>query len=61
MKRKLLIADGEGEFDQDIFVTSNNFKTKYEQLLEVYNGVHYAMVLIKNVTITIKGDRYLKA
>jgi hypothetical protein len=24
----------------------------------MYNGGHYAMVLIKNVTTTIKGDRY---
>jgi hypothetical protein len=28
---------------------------------EVYNGGHCGMVLIKNVTITTKGDRYLKA
>jgi len=28
---------------------------------EAYNVGHCAMVLIKNVTITTKGDRYLKA
>jgi hypothetical protein len=61
VKKILLIVDGEGEFDQDVFIISNNFKTKYEQLLEVYNGGHCAMVLIKNVTITTKGDRYLRA
>jgi len=50
----LLIADGEGEFDQDIIAFSNNFKIKYEQFLEAYNGGHCAMVLIKNVTTTKK-------
>ncbi len=34
--------------------------TKYE-LLNVYNGGHYAMVLIKNVTTTTKRNQYLKA
>ncbi len=34
-EQQLLIANGEGEFDQDIFVFNNNFKTKCEQLLEV--------------------------
>ncbi len=56
----MLIADGEGEFDQDIIAFSNNFKIKYEQFLEAYNGGHCAMVLIKNVTTT-KKDWYLKA
>jgi hypothetical protein len=28
---------GEGEFNQDVFVMGNNFKIKYEQLLETYN------------------------
>jgi len=37
-EKKLLTIDGEGEFDQDIFILNNNFKTKYEQFLEVYNG-----------------------
>jgi hypothetical protein len=36
-------------------------KIEYEQLLEAYNVGHCAMVLIKNVTTTTKGDRYLKA
>jgi len=47
----LLIANGEGEFDQDIIVLGNNFKIEYEQLLEAYNGSHCVMVL-KNVTTT---------
>jgi hypothetical protein len=60
-EKQLLITIGKGEFDQDVFVLGNNFKTKYEQLLEAYNGGQCAMVLIKNVTITTKGDQYLKA
>jgi hypothetical protein len=56
-EKQLLIVDGEGGIDQYIFALGNNFNTKYEQLLEAYNGGHYAMVLIKNVTTTItKGD-----
>ncbi len=57
----MLIVDVEGEYDQNIFILGNNFKTKYEQLLEAYNGGHCAMILIKNVTITTKGDQYLRA
>jgi hypothetical protein len=34
-EQQLLIANGEGEFDQDILALGNNFRTKYEQLLEV--------------------------
>jgi hypothetical protein len=45
-----LIANGEGEFDQDILIFCNNFKTKYEQLFKLYNGGQCVMVLIKNVT-----------
>jgi hypothetical protein len=29
-EKQLLIANGEGEFDQDVFVLGNHFKTKYE-------------------------------
>jgi hypothetical protein len=29
-EKQLLIAHGEGEFDQDVFVLGNHFKTKYE-------------------------------
>jgi tryptophan synthase beta subunit len=56
-----LILDGENEFDQDVLTLDNNFRTKYEQLFKMYNGSHCAMVLIKNVTTTTKGDRYLRA
>ncbi len=52
----MLILDEESEFDQDILVLGNNFRTKYEQLLEAYNGRHCGMVLIKNVTTTTKGN-----
>jgi hypothetical protein len=45
----LLIANGEDEFEHVVF--DNNFKTKYEQLLEAYDGGQCVMVLIKNVTI----------
>jgi hypothetical protein len=51
-----LIVNGVGEFDQDVFTLGNNFKTKYEQLFEVYNESQCAMVLIKNVATTSKGD-----
>ncbi len=59
----MLIVDGEGEFDREVLVLGNNFRTEYEQLLEAYNGDQCAMVLIKNVTTitTSKGDQYLRA
>jgi hypothetical protein len=57
-----LIIDGKCEFDQVFLAFGNNFRTKYEQLLEAYNGGHCGMVQFKNVTITTtKGDRYLMA
>jgi len=37
-EKQLLIIDGEGEFDQDVFTFGKNFRIKYEQLLEAYNG-----------------------
>jgi hypothetical protein len=54
-EKQLLIVNGKGEFEQVIFSLGNNFKTKYEQLLEAYNGGQCAMGLIKNVTRS-KGD-----
>jgi len=54
-EKNLLIIDGKGEFDQDIFILNNNFRTKYEQFLEAYNGGQSVMVLIKNVITTSKG------
>jgi hypothetical protein len=60
-EKQLLNANGESKFDQNVLAFVNNFKTKYEQFLKAYNGSHYGMVLIKNVTTTLKGDRYLKA
>jgi hypothetical protein len=55
-EKKLLIENGKGEFDQNIFVLGNNFKTKYEQLLKVYNGDQCAMVFVNFLTITAKRD-----
>ncbi len=60
-EKQLLTANGEGEFNGNVIVFRNNFKTKYEQLFEAYNASHCGMVIIKNVTTTTKGDRYLKA
>jgi hypothetical protein len=60
-KEQLLIANGKGEFHQDILALGNNFKTEHDQLLEAYNGGQCVMLLIKNVTTTSKGDQYLKA
>jgi hypothetical protein len=51
----LLIVDGKGKFDQNVLLLGNNFKTKYGQLFETYNGGQCVMVLIKNVT-TSKED-----
>jgi hypothetical protein len=51
---------GEGEFNQDVFVMGNNFKIKYEQLLETYNVGQCIMVLLNNVIGTYKGDQFLK-
>jgi len=56
-----LIANGEGEFDKDVFIIRNNFIIKYEQLFEAYNGGKLVMVLITNEAITSKEDRYLRA
>ncbi len=57
----MLIANGESEFDQNVFAFDNNFKVEYEQLFEAYNGGQCAMVLIKNVTTTSRGYQYLRA
>jgi len=55
-EKTLLIIDREGEFDQNVLALGNNFKTKYQQLLEAYNGGQCVMVLINNVIITSKGN-----
>ncbi len=55
------MTNGEGEFDQEVLVFGNNFRTEYEQFFEAYNGGHCATVLMKNVATTTKGNRYLKA
>jgi len=60
-ENQLLIINGEGEFNKNalaLLVTISK-----QQFFEAYNGSHYAMVLIKNVTTTTttKGNQYLKA
>jgi hypothetical protein len=57
----LSITNGDGEFDENVLALINNFKTNDEELFEAYNGSHCGMVLIKNVTTSTKGDRYLRA
>jgi hypothetical protein len=32
-EKKISIANGEGEFDQNVFILGKNFKTKYKQFL----------------------------
>lgn len=56
-----MIVDGEGQFKyQDFLIFSNQFRTKYDQLVEAKNSGQCAMVLAKNVTITIVSDRFLQ-
>ncbi len=57
----MLIVDGDGEFDQNVFALGNNSRVEYDQLLKAYNEGQCVMLLIKNVTTTSKGDQYLKA
>ncbi len=56
VEKQLLIANGEGEFDQDVFAFGNNFRIEYDQLFEAYNEGQCVMLLIKNVTTTSKGN-----
>jgi hypothetical protein len=51
-----MIINEKREFDQDVIAMGDNFKLKYEQLLEAYNKGQCTMVLIKNVATTSKGD-----
>jgi hypothetical protein len=60
-EKQLMIIIGEGEFDQDVLIMGNNFKLEYEELLEAYNRRQCAMVLIKNMVATSKGDQFLQA
>jgi hypothetical protein len=55
-ENQLLIVNGKGVFDQNVFVLGNNFILKCEQLFVTYNGSQYIVILIKNVTTTTKGD-----
>jgi hypothetical protein len=47
-------------FEKGDMHVGNNFKIEYDQLVEAYNGGQCAMLLIKNVTTTSKGDQYLR-
>jgi hypothetical protein len=40
----------------NVLAFGNNFRIEDEQLLEVYNGGQCVMVLINNMTTTLKGD-----
>jgi hypothetical protein len=51
-----LVVDGQGEFNQNILAFGNNFIIKYEQFFETYNEGQCVMVLVKNVTTTLKRD-----
>jgi hypothetical protein len=52
-----MIADGESQFKyQDVFIFSNQFRIKYDQLVEAKNYSQCVMVLVKNVTRTIVSD-----
>jgi hypothetical protein len=57
VKKKLMIIDGESEFDQDVLMMGNKFRMKYDQLFKVYNGGQCAMV--KNVITTILYNFHL--
>ncbi len=39
-ENQLLIIDGKGESNKNVIAFGNNFKTKYEQFFETYNGRH---------------------
>ncbi len=54
-----MIKNGKGEFDQDVFILSK-ILNKIQNIFKIYNGSQCAMVLIKNVPITSKGDWYLR-
>ncbi len=55
-----MIMNWKGKFDEDVLMIGNNFKLKYEQVLEAYNKGQCAMVLIKNMVATSKGDWFSK-
>ncbi len=44
-EKKLMIANGEGEFNQDVLVLGNQFKIEYDQLVEAKN---YGQILYIN-------------
>jgi len=48
-----MIVDCESQFDQIVFAFSDQFKTKYDQLVEAKNFNQCVMVLVKNVIAII--------
>jgi hypothetical protein len=56
-----MIVDGEGQFDQNVFVFGNQFKIEYDQLVEAKNSSQCVMVLVKNVTTIKINNRFLRA
>jgi hypothetical protein len=53
--------DGEGQFDQDVFVFGNQFKIEYNQLVKAKNSSQCVMVLVKNVTTITINNQFLRA
>lgn len=51
--------DGEGQFDQDVFVFGNQFKIEYNQLVKAKNSSQCVMVLVKNVTTITINNQFL--
>jgi hypothetical protein len=45
-----MVADNEGEFNQDVFAFGSSYKTEYDELVKIKNVGHCVMVLVKNVT-----------
>jgi hypothetical protein len=54
---RLMIVDGESQFDQIVLAFSNQFKTKNDQLVETKKINQCVMVLVKNVIATIVDNR----
>jgi hypothetical protein len=56
MKDNLWLLIMKVNLKKDVFTFGSLFKTIYDELVEIKNVGHYAMVLVKNVTPTTMGD-----
>ncbi|KAG0595196.1 hypothetical protein M758_UG148100 [Ceratodon purpureus] len=56
---QVVVADGIKEGDYDILAFSDQFKLEYEQIVEAFNNGLCVMVLFKNFSTTLSGDKYL--